>query len=81
MLQDTFTSLADRVEPTVVDIEAVRRLRGLATDGDTTQDDPFTRAVPFERFFQQFPRSGGPTPGPMPGRGPGAEDNRPRARE
>jgi len=27
MLQDAFTSLADRVEPTVVSIEAVRALR------------------------------------------------------
>src|SRR5438034_4644552 len=43
-LQDAFTSLADRVEPTVVSIEAVRSLPASSAD---PEDGPVPNAAPF----------------------------------
>jgi serine protease Do len=64
-LQDAFVSLADRVEPTVVSIEAIRTLPTPSADPDAGSPpsiDPFGgspfNGSPFEPFFRQFGRPG-----------------------
>src|SRR5262249_40242284 len=68
-LQDAFTSLADRVEPTVVSIEAIRAVPAASSepDGDSPQSGDPSGGSPFAPFFRQFgqpgqqraPRAGG----------------------
>jgi serine protease Do len=69
LLQEGFTSLADRVEPTVVSIESVRTPAEGSTDNEAgPSENPF-EGSPFAPFFHQF---GGPgTPQTQRARGSG----------
>ena len=59
-IQDAFTSLADRVEPTVVSIEAIHTSAPASTEPDAAPfGDPFGES-PFAPFFRQFGRPGLP---------------------
>jgi serine protease Do len=50
-IQDAFTSLAERVEPTVVSIEATRTVTPAASEGQLPEG---LEGSPFERFFRQY---------------------------
>jgi Do/DeqQ family serine protease len=59
-IQDAFTSLADRVEPTVVSIEAIHTVSPAANEEEgTPSPNPFGDS-PFAPFFRQFGTPGQP---------------------
>src|SRR5687768_12695794 len=56
-LQNAFTSLAERVEPTVVSIEAVRNPSERSAEPEAPEANPF-RGSPLEPFYRQFGQPG-----------------------